>query len=57
MTEQQRAAEDDAQWYDAEAGPLVRPLARPGARPRAAAADRPGPAVAPDGPADRLAWK
>ncbi|MFF0745239.1 DUF742 domain-containing protein [Streptomyces sp. NPDC004111] len=38
MIEHQRAAEGSAQWYDAEAGPLVRPYARTGARGRENAA-------------------
>jgi hypothetical protein len=32
MIEHQRAAEGANQWYDAEAGPLVRPYAKTGAR-------------------------
>ncbi|MFI5806045.1 DUF742 domain-containing protein [Streptomyces sp. NPDC051561] len=32
MIEHQRAAEGSTQWYDAEAGPLVRPYARTGVR-------------------------
>ncbi|MFJ2742974.1 DUF742 domain-containing protein [Streptomyces sp. NPDC087440] len=32
MIEHQRAAEGATQWYDAEAGPLVRPYAKTGVR-------------------------
>ncbi|MFD3515824.1 DUF742 domain-containing protein [Streptomyces sp. NPDC058657] len=53
MIEHQRAAEGSTQWYDAEAGPLVRPYARTGVReagPGTASGAQPG-ASAPGDPA------
>ncbi|MGW7415005.1 DUF742 domain-containing protein [Streptomyces sp. NPDC054863] len=41
MIEHQRAAEGSTQWYDADAGPLVRPYAQSGMRAAPGQADTP----------------